>query len=285
MKVYHDARKVHCDIRSLSSSSWRWHQARLAAQQKGCHVPGGIQGQVAVHPAKHRCPAPYEAGRLHKPSDPGAQGGLEHRSILCGERGCPVVSWGWGAGHEREGLSPQTKQLLMAAAFIWVKGICSLVTHVKNGHPGGSRQGRDRTSEHRCSSGHLWKRAVVFTLWFTVFCGIPGNWTLWFCPPWGTHIFPVCTQVARWVTTKGKKQDYAEYDVSGKCVPNPRIWEAPWIQCSADSSVSLTKKSTTTTKIHRFVLFYSHCSISDTGNFSYLLNSDARFENQFHLCV
>lgn len=67
-----------------------WSSSGSTAEGMPCIRPGGVQGQVAVHHAKHTCsPAPRGAGGLHRASDPGAQGGLEHGSILCRERGCP----------------------------------------------------------------------------------------------------------------------------------------------------------------------------------------------------
>lgn len=68
-----------------------------------------------------------------------AQGRLKLRPVLCGKQGCPsaTVPWGWGpwswAPWRKEGLNLQTKQLLTAASFVWIKGAFLLLghTHVK----------------------------------------------------------------------------------------------------------------------------------------------------------
>lgn len=117
------------------------------------------------------------------------------------------------------------------------------------------------------------------------FFGIPGNWMLWFCPPWGTHIF-FC------VCTSSKVNNYKR---ENRTMQNMRFQETVFLihmhENLHEYSVMLIllfcwpRNNNNKKGVQFLILFYSHWSSLDTGNVYCSLNNDARFENQSHICV
>lgn len=105
--------------------------------------------------------------------------------------------WSW-ALQGREGLSPQTEQLLPVVAFVLVTGAFLLLGHMpmSSSHPvsGAGGKARTRRGSANAASGGLWKKVQVFTLQSTAV-----SWDPWELSPvvlptlWLLHFSHACT--------------------------------------------------------------------------------------------
>lgn len=216
MKAHRDAWKVYCDLCSLSpSSSWRWHWAPLAAQQKGCHGarPGGVQGQVAASCACCGATLSTPAAQL-----PVKQGGLCRacRTPAPVPRGaqalsCPLqgagLRWPHSAlgtkpmelGTARKGTAEHADRSRSSQSWLLFESrvpFRSLVTHMSSSHPVPEAKGKARTRRvsTNAASGGLWKRAPVFTLQSTAVSWDPWELNAVVLPTLGLpHFSHACT--------------------------------------------------------------------------------------------
>lgn len=108
-----------------------------------------------------------------------------------GDEGC-------GAGHREEGKGRAHRPSGFSRPWLLFESrvpLCSLVTHTCQAVSLSRRQREREEQEKRAQTQPqepFWKTPCSPQR----FLGIPGNFALWFCPPWGSHIFPMHAQIA-----------------------------------------------------------------------------------------